>query len=82
MADQDDVALQGVDEVGDGADVVGTRDAAAVGVGLEAGQGRRVDVEVVGERGGDAVPRPAAEPETGDQDQVCRGHGPSVDPVR
>ena len=82
VADEDDVAVEAVDEVGEGADVVGARDAAALGVGLEAGQGRRVDVELVGERGGDAVPRPAAEPETGNQDQWSSGHGSIVNRVR
>ena len=69
VADEDDVALEGVDEVGDGADVVGARDAGAVGTGLDPGQGRRVHVELVGQGGDDVVPRPTAEPETRDEDQ-------------
>ena len=82
VADEDDIALETVDEVEERLDVVGTRDAAALRAGLHAGQGRCVDVETVGQRGDDVVPRPAAEPETRDEDQWSSGHVSRVNPVR
>jgi pimeloyl-ACP methyl ester carboxylesterase len=50
VPDEDDVPFEAVDEVGDGAEVVGARDAAAGRAGLEAGQGHGVGVEVVDRR--------------------------------
>ena len=70
VPDEDDVTVEAVDEVGDRADVVVAGDARRGRLGFEAGQGQGVDVEVVGQRGDDGVPRPRAEPETGDRGSV------------
>ena len=77
--DHEDAPVGGAVERGDdGLGLVLERDRRGVGAGVEPGEGERDDVvAVVAQVGHDGVPRPRAEPETGDEDDLG-AHGPTL----